>query len=43
MTVDVRSAYLGKVHEIIRLLGQKYVTQLSVILGSESTNDKVGL
>ena len=30
------SAYLGIVHEIISLLGQKHVTKLSVILSSES-------
>ena len=36
------SAYLGIVHEIISLLGQKHVTQLSVILSSESKMMKLG-
>ena len=39
----LESAYLGIVHEIISLLGQKHVTQLSVILSSEKQNDEVGL
>ena len=38
----LESAYLGIVHEIISLLGQKHVTQLSVILSSESKMMKLG-